>query len=95
MNNSNLALHSEGAKQTLTAGSDAAAIVASLVELLKRDETLAPAEKEEATEDAESLKEELAKPKPNHKVVKALLSGLERVGSIASIVEKIRSATGY
>jgi hypothetical protein len=87
---SNVAIGSPNAHQALMSGSDLSSVLDSLIAGLKGD----PAASEEAVEDAESLKVELERQKPNSRVVMSLLGNLAVVGIAAGYVQQIREALG-
>lgn len=81
---SNVAINSPDARQTITNGGDALALGETLVAALKDDPRLTDERRAEALDDAESLKDELDKTKPNSKVVNTLLKALA-IGSVAAV----------
>ncbi len=80
---------------SITSGQSAIGLAVELIRALKATDALNQAEKEEAVEDALSLKDELEKKRPNSKVVIDLLQGLSQVSLASEYVAKINHRLGY
>ena len=91
---SNLAIHAAGVSQSLSIASETKALVATLIETLSQDKSLSESERNDAWADADTIKSELDKAKPNWKVVGALLAALGSIAAAAEYVHRIKEALG-
>ncbi len=78
--------------QSLVVTSETRALLATLIETLRQDNSLSEQQRTEALQDADSVKTEVDKSEPNWKVVGYLLKGLGAIGTASNIATQLIQA---
>lgn len=87
---SNVSALSSNVSQNLVLNPDASKIIEEITKTLRDHPDIAPETRADSLQDIESVRAELAKPKPNNRLLGFLLDNLDKVPQITAAIEALR-----